>query len=96
VLWAGIAGQVTALRQLAIGVQRAAYDVQVRPDGRSFTPHLTLGTWRRSDSAAEWDGAEALAALDGPVFRIDHLVLFHSLPGRQPRYEPLHTAPLTA
>jgi 2'-5' RNA ligase len=92
VLWAGVAGQVPALRRLALQVQRAAYDVRVRPDGRSFTPHLTLGTWRPRD-AAEWAGAEALAGLDGPAFRIDHLVLFRSHPGRQPRYEPLHTFP---
>ncbi len=93
VLWVGVAGQVPALRRLALLVQRAAYDVQVRPDGRSFTPHLTLGTWRPADGAGGWAGVEALAGLDGPAFRIDHLVLFRSHPGRQPRYEPLDSFP---
>lgn len=93
VLWAGVAGQMPALRRLALQVQRAAYDVQVRPDGRSFTPHLTLGTWRPSDGAADWAGAEVLAGLDGPAFRVDHLVLYRSHLGKQPRYEALHTFP---
>jgi 2'-5' RNA ligase len=93
VLWAGVAGQVPALRRLALQVQRAAYDVQVRPDGRSFTPHLTLGTWRTSEDVAGWAGMQVLAALDGPAFRIDHVVLFRSHQGRQPRYEPLHAFP---
>ena len=96
VLWAGVAGQMPALRQLALLVQRAAYDVQVHPDGRSFTPHRTLGTWRPADRVTGWAGTQELAGLEGPAFRIDHMVLYCSrLGGRQPRYEALRTVPLT-
>jgi RNA 2',3'-cyclic 3'-phosphodiesterase len=92
VLWAGVAGQMPALRQLALQVQRAAYDVEVRPDGRSFTPHLTLGTWRPADRVTGWDGAQVLADLDGPPFRVEAMVLYSSRLGRQqPRYEPMRT-----
>jgi 2'-5' RNA ligase len=93
VLWAGVAGKTTVLKQLAIAVQTASYHVKVRADGRSFSPHLTLGKWRKGEEDAGWAPGEALAGLDGPAFTVDHMVLFHSLAGRQVRYETVRTFP---
>jgi 2'-5' RNA ligase len=89
VLWAGVAGDLEPLSEIA----RA-----VAPDDRPFHPHLTLARVRRRP--AELAGPLAsLAALDGPAFTADEVVLMHSEPGRggSPRhYTPLATYPLGA
>ena len=94
VFWIGVeAGP--QLQALAAAVDEATASLGIPKEDRPFSPHLTLGTWRRADGVTGWAGVEALAGLDGPVFRIDHLVLYRSHPGRQPRYEPLRTFALT-
>lgn len=50
VLWAGVTGNMDALRQLQVLVDEALFEIGFAREGRPFRPHLTLG--RIGDRAA--------------------------------------------
>jgi len=92
VLWAGVAGDLAALRDLAAGAHGAALAAGASPDARPYRPHLTLGMWPAGEPA-DPGCAPALADHTGPAFTVAALTLYRSHAGR---YEPLASFPLGA
>jgi 2'-5' RNA ligase len=95
VLWAGLRGDVPALRDLSRAIQRSLKRAKLPFDDRRFKPHLTIA---RPGGAVP---AEAIAAdrallggYEGPPWTIDELVLVRSHLGPKPRYDHLATWPL--
>ncbi|MFD4654556.1 RNA 2',3'-cyclic phosphodiesterase [Kitasatospora sp. NPDC058444] len=105
VLWAGVDGQVWALRRLAEAVTAATAEVTGATDDYAFHPHLTLARAGSSRghrravqrvAAAELDGlVAALADYRGPEWEAAELHLMRSDPGGgSARYESLRAWPL--
>jgi 2'-5' RNA ligase len=94
VLWAGIAGDVDALRRLARAAVAAARREGLTVEDRRYRPHLTLA---RSGAGADLRPlAASLAEHSGPAWTADALTLFRSHLGPLPRHEPLAAWPLGA
>ena len=95
VLWAGAPGS-PAFRRLAEDIDRALVALGFPPEGRGFTPHVTLGRVRepRRDVAL----TEALEAAAGRPFgtlRVERVSLMRSdLSPRGARYTELAAVPL--
>lgn len=87
VVWAGVAGDLSALAREA---RTAARRVGISLERRPFRAHLTLARVRRpfSDGAAVVD---ALRDVSGPPWTATEVVLFRSHLGPRPVYEPLRT-----
>ena len=82
VVWAGLDGNVDALRGLHEQVIKAVRSVGLRVESREFQPHITLGRVRRG---RRW----RLEAVDSPAiptaaFRVDAVTLMESRLGRGP------------
>jgi 2'-5' RNA ligase len=79
VVWAGLGGELAPLERLAAAVEAAAVRLGFKPEGRSYSPHLTLG--RVNDGA---DARGLMAALrearasELGRFRPQQLSLIHS------------------
>ncbi|WP_268247932.1 RNA 2',3'-cyclic phosphodiesterase [Klenkia taihuensis] len=91
VLWAGVGGDVDVLGALAGRVAAAARHAGVPVEDRPFLPHLTLGRWPGSGTAAT-PLPDRLPGPHGPPWRPAALVLWRSRPGT--RYERLAGWPL--
>lgn len=100
ILWAGIGGEVDALRRLARLLQRALRRARFPVDDRPPRPHLTIA---RPGSRVTPDDVAAdvatLAAYEGPLWTSSTVRLMRSemvvLPtGPAPRYTAVATAPL--
>lgn len=91
VLWSGVTGDVAALDELAGRVAAAARHAGVPVEDRPFVPHLTLGRWPGTGTAAT-TLPDRLRGPHGPVWRPAELVLWRSRPGT--RYERLAGWPL--
>jgi 2'-5' RNA ligase len=93
VLWAGVDGDVEALRRLARLARRAAREHRIDVERTPFVPHVTVARVR--DRA--YDGTPAVAALDavgGDEWTVGDVVLMRSVLGPRPSYEPLLRCPL--
>ena len=94
VVWLGLAGDLDALRALAVGVEDAVAAAGLPPERRELRPHVTLARVRQRASASQRRAiAHAVAALD-PLrphpHRAGEVVLVRShLGAGQPRYEVL-------
>ena len=88
VAWAGLAGDVGPLVELAARLAGAARKLGLPVEDRPFRPHLTLGRWRPGQPA---DGAlpERLAGYAGPEWPVTEVQLLESHLGPAPRYEPV-------
>ncbi len=53
VVWVGVSGDLDKLRQLQKGIETALARLGFAPEGRAFTPHLTLARVRERASADE-------------------------------------------
>ncbi|MEX0754202.1 MAG: RNA 2',3'-cyclic phosphodiesterase [Actinomycetota bacterium] len=89
VLWAGMDDEGGGFARLSAALNAALTPV-IEPEGRAFTPHVTL---------ARFDPPIALPAELPPLvsepFEVAHLVLFRShLRGRAPIYEQIASFPL--
>jgi 2'-5' RNA ligase len=83
VLWAGVVGDVAALRRLA---------GRVAPDERAYHPHLTVARTRApTDLRAP---VQALAAYAGPPWTARSVDLVRSRLGPEPRYDTVDRWPL--
>lgn len=76
VLWLGVGGEVAKLRLLQQAVEAETKTLGFQPEGRDFSPHLTLARVQRNASradvgkigaAVEWGGVDRVAdfAADG-------------------------------
>ncbi|MFC9896750.1 RNA 2',3'-cyclic phosphodiesterase [Nocardia sp. NPDC127579] len=100
VLWAGVTGDLPALRALAAGAvaagRRAGLDLR---ESRSYRPHLTLA--RASGGADFTEYVTALADFAGQPWTVREICLIRSrlprsgIPGEQPRYETVDRWPLS-
>lgn len=98
-LWAGVAGDLPAMRLLADRAEAAARKAGVEMgEHRRYKAHLTLA--RSRDAVDVRPYVEALAAFEGRTWTVAELVLVRSdlpksgVPGEQPRYEPVGRWPL--
>lgn len=83
------------LQLLARRVERAVVAADLLPEGRAFTPHVTLARLRDVSLAAAMGYVQAHALFRAPPFRVDHFTLFESRPGGSGAvYIPLADYPL--
>jgi 2'-5' RNA ligase len=92
VLWAGLVGDVDALRRLAQSVAAGARRAGVPVEDRPYRPHLTLARARRPTDLRPL--AAGLADYAGPAWQATEIALVHSHLGPEPRYDTLVTWPL--
>lgn len=98
VLWVGVQGLEAreALGRWAARLRDLASHCGASPDGRRFTPHVTVARSGRPRSAGRW--VQALDTLESHRFRVGEVVLMESLlgqgPGGTPRYHVRHRATL--
>ena len=61
VLWVGLDGDVASLREAHRRIDNALADINIKPDSRKFSPHLTVARLRdRSTSSERRRAAQAL------------------------------------
>lgn len=94
VAWAGLAGDVAALTEVAGQMARAARRLKLPVEDRPFRAHLTLGRWRPGQPA---DAAllDRLADYHGPEWPVIEVRLLESHLGPKPRYDAVATWPIT-
>ncbi|MEG3153255.1 RNA 2',3'-cyclic phosphodiesterase, partial [Sphingomonas sp. ZT3P38] len=93
-IWAGVAPR-DALVALHRKIDATLIRAGLVPERRSYTPHITLS--RLPGSAGQVDRFLAEhAGLSSDIFRVDHMILYDSSPGRGgAAYEPIARYPLT-
>jgi 2'-5' RNA ligase len=95
VLWAGLDGDVAALRDLAQAVRGQLRRARLPFDSKGFRPHLTIARPgdRLTREQIEADVA-TLVAYRGPEWPVDRMHLVASVLGPNPRHTRVHTATL--
>ncbi|GGM03123.1 RNA 2',3'-cyclic phosphodiesterase [Streptomyces fumigatiscleroticus] len=100
-LWAGVEGDLRAMRLLAERCEAAGRKAGVAAgEHRRYKAHLTVA--RSRDAADVRPCLEVLAEFRSRTWNVDELVLVRSnlpksgVPGEQPRYEPVGRWPLGA
>lgn len=83
VLWAGLAGEVDALADLA---------GTVRTERTAYVPHVTVARLRAPSDVT--DAVAALSALESDEWTVGEVVLMRSHLGPAPSYEPVARCPL--
>ena len=93
VAWLGVGGDVEGLRRVAAQVERAVRAAGMPPEGRDWSPHLTLVRVHRSATAADRraiaDAVRSLAPAPEQISAHEALLVRSHLGGRAPRYEVL-------
>jgi 2'-5' RNA ligase len=91
VFWLGFGEGAPELRNLAQGLEAALEPLGFAPETRPFTGHVTLARIKDAAPGDPWlQAAQAVAALQLPVFAVDRMVLWQSILGPQgPRYQPV-------
>ena len=94
ILWAGLDGDVAALRELAQAVRGQLRRARLPLDSKGFRPHLTIA---RPGDRLTRDQVEAdvatLAAYQGPEWPVDQVHLVASELGPNPRHTRIHSVP---
>jgi 2'-5' RNA ligase len=93
VAWAGLAGDVDPLVELARRLTGVAGSLRLAVEERPFRAHLTLGRWRPGRPA---DGGlvDRLAGYRGPAWPVSEVRLLDSHLGADPRYDALAAWPV--
>lgn len=96
VIWAGVEDPSGALGRLQAEIERACGPLGFPPEGRPFSPHLTLGRLREpARDPALTEALHQRAHFHAGSFEVDHLALFHStLTPSGPVYGTLRKWPL--
>lgn len=96
VVWAGLAGDVAALRKLGEIVRRALRRARLPHDRKPFRPHLTVARpgERLPPDALAADVA-TLRGYEGPEWVADAVCLVRSQLGPEPVHDRLVTVPLS-
>ena len=80
VLWLGLDGEIERLSSLRDGLQEQLKTFGIKEEKRPFRPHLTLGRFRkpgRGNSKLD-DIISRYEELEGPVCRLEELIMFKS------------------
>jgi 2'-5' RNA ligase len=93
VAWAGVAGDVGPLTDLAGRLAGAARRLGLPVEDRPYRPHLTLGRWRPG-GPADGDLLDRLAGHRGPDWPVADVLLVESRLGPRPVHEVRHRWPL--
>jgi 2'-5' RNA ligase len=93
VAWAGLAGDVGPLVELADRLAGTARSLRLSVEERPFRPHLTLGRWRPRQPA---DGTltDRLSGYRGPAWPVAEVRLLESHLGAMPTYETVAAWPV--
>lgn len=99
VVWVGIQGELEPLGALHGHLERALAELGFPPEGRSFSPHLTVGrTQRRCSPAQARALGDAVSAITVPSlgrWEVEEIVVMRSdLRPEGPLYTRQRTAPL--
>jgi len=96
VVWLGLAGDVIPLTQLFHRLEKAFAALGHLPEGRAFSPHLTLGRVKSPANRHRLAQLlEKLPPLDWPPFMVQELILYRSVLSPQgSTYTPLQVIPL--
>ena len=93
-LWAGVA-ESEPLKLLASRCEAAARRAGIKPETRTYKPHVTLAYLRRPDPARVGAWVQGHNLLKSPPFRVDWFGLWSSWPsGEGARYELKREYPL--
>jgi 2'-5' RNA ligase len=96
VLWAGVQTPADELARLSAKARAAMSSAGGAPDGKRFTPHLTLARLRRPIEATRW--LRILDTYQGPSWVVEHIELVASHlregPSGRPRHETVARVPL--
>lgn len=96
VLWAGVQGNVGPISAMAEALDLRCKEFGIRPEGRRYTPHVTLARAKgRPDARAVQELLEKYADHDFGKFSVKNLYLYNStvMPAGAV-YEKLASAPL--
>ena len=95
VMWAGLAGDVPALRALSQRVRRELKRAKLPYDTKPFRPHLTVARpGDRVDADVLAADLAALKAYEGPEWTVPEVRLVRSHLGPKPSYDRLAGWPL--
>lgn len=97
VLWMGVQDGAEQLSVLARRARHAANRAGTAPDGRTFTPHLTLARPARGTNATRW--IRILETFSSRLWEVDEVHLVESVlqgHGRRPRHHSVDVFPLSA
>ena len=86
-LWAGLAGDITPLRELSVAARKQLKRAKLPYDDKPFRPHLTLA--RPGDRVPVAEDVTALQGYEGPQWSVDEVRLVRSHLGPKPRYDTL-------
>jgi 2'-5' RNA ligase len=80
VLWLGLEIETERISSFRDSLQKRLLDFGVREEKRAFTPHLTLGRFRKPErhDPLQGDIISRYADIKGPVGRLEELVMFKS------------------
>ena len=82
VVWVGVGGEMETLQTLHNNVERELAPLGFSPEGRSFSPHLTLGRVREGSTADDRRRLGETVALlkvgEKPTFEVEALSLIRS------------------
>lgn len=92
VLWAGVGGDVPAMKALSTAVRSALKRARLPSDPKPLRPHLTLA--RPGDRVDVRDDVLALEAYRGPSWTVRELCLMRSHLGPHPTYDTVAAVPL--
>jgi 2'-5' RNA ligase len=93
VAWAGVAGDVAPLVDLAGRLADVARSLRLAVEDRPYRPHLTLGRWRPG-RPADGDLVDRLADYRGPSWPVTEVRLLESHLGPKPTYDTLAAWPV--
>ncbi|MDN4593990.1 RNA 2',3'-cyclic phosphodiesterase [Polycladomyces subterraneus] len=95
ILWAGVDGDVPTLNALQEKVVQALTPLGFHREDRPFRPHITLARqYKRNDFDAEQVNEIVVSTAErGAEWMVKDLVLYRTMWGRVPMYEPMAVLP---
>jgi len=95
ILWAGVAGEIPALNALQKKVVQALTPIGFQREDRPFRPHITLARQYKRHDFDVVRVSEVIARTAGQQaeWKVTDLVLYRTMWGRVPMYEPLAVLP---
>lgn len=99
ILWIGIDGERGALAALQANTEKALAGLGFEPEGRPYSPHITIARTWTGEGPLTAEHMQALSAGlvhgDGPQqWEVEELVLYRTHMGHTPMYEKIARYPL--